>query len=83
MFVINILESLALTSNNQYLASASCDNTIRVWNLENAHQEYILEGHRKGVYSIAITSDDRYLVSGSMDATIRVWNLPENPKRPF
>ncbi|MBS1988025.1 hypothetical protein JST56_03455 [Candidatus Dependentiae bacterium] len=59
------------------LASASRDNTIRVWDLNTNTCVATLEGHRGWVYCITLLPDGR-LASGSSDKTIRVWNLNTN-----
>lgn len=62
-------------SDNKYIASASNDNTIRIWSLVEYKQEAVLLNHKNKVKSVAITNDDRYLISGSYDKTIILWNL--------
>ena len=71
----NIIKSVSLTSDNKYVVSASFDNLLIVWDLENRCQHCILRGHLSHVYSVSISSDNKYIISGSADTTLRVWNL--------
>lgn len=57
------------------LISGSLDNTIKVWDIDNAKATQTLFGHIEGVW--AVESDKLRLISGSHDRTIKVWNREE------
>jgi WD40 repeat protein len=57
------------------LASASVDNTIKVWNLQSQKPIATLVGHSSFVSSVAFSPDGLTLASASWDKTIKVWNL--------
>lgn len=57
------------------LISGSLDNTIKIWDIDNAKAVRTLFGHIEGVWAVA--SDNLRLVSGSHDRTIKVWNREE------
>ena len=72
--------SLAFKPNSYLLASASQDNTIRIWDVgDNTNLWHVrtLRGHTSNVYSVAWSPDGRTLASASDDGTVRLWN-PNN-----
>ncbi|MCC5652758.1 serine/threonine protein kinase [Nostoc sp. XA013] len=69
------VSSVAISSNEQIIVSASEDKTIIVWNLTTGEQIYTLSGHSGAVNSVAISPDGQTVVSGSDDEKIKVWNL--------
>ena len=74
------------------LASASRDNTIRIWDMQTGVTRRILQGHTAAVSGIAAWQDDDrgLLYSASNDGTVNQWtaglpgqwlmNLGEEPK---
>ncbi|WP_226583785.1 nSTAND1 domain-containing NTPase [Microseira wollei] len=70
----NRVNSVTWSPNGKILASASDDNTIKLWNLEGKEIR-TLEGHTAAVNSISISPNGKILVSGSNDGTIKLWNL--------
>lgn len=67
--------SLAISLNEQILASGSEDHTVKVWNLTTGQELHNLIGHTGAVLGLAISADSQILVSGSADKTIKIWNL--------
>ena len=71
--------SVAFAPDGQTLASASSDQTIRLWDLNNPDANpTILQGHSDWVHSVAFAPDGQTLASASDDQTIRLWDL-NNP----
>ena len=69
------VKKILITSDSQYIISASEDKTIRIWNFQSKKQVAILKGHTDAVESLAISSDNNFVVSGSRDTTVRIWDL--------
>ncbi len=68
--------SLAL--NNQRLASASEDKTIRLWDLASGQTSHILSEHQGFVEVVAFQPHSLdILASGSRDKTIKIWELDQ------
>lgn len=66
---------MAFSSDEHTLASASADATIRLWDIPNAKERVVLQGHEDAVTSLAFSPDGQILASTGMDTTIRLWNV--------
>ncbi len=69
------VNSVAISSNGQMLASSSYDNTIKLWNVATGSEIRTLTGHSDSVNSVAISSDGQILASNSSDKTIKLWSV--------
>ena len=67
--------SIAISPDNQKIASGSDDNTIKLWNLQSGKLLKTLKGHTSSVNSVAISPDNQKILSGSDDKTIHLWDL--------
>ncbi len=67
------MNSVVISSDNNFIVSGSRDKTVRVWKRESGTQIQELIGHNHDVISVAISTDNLFIVSGSYDDTIRVW----------
>src|SRR5258705_12501866 len=70
--------SLAVSPDGATLASASWDQTIRLWPLAGGAAR-LLEGHTQNVNGVAFAPDGRALVSVSYDQSVRIWPLSGGP----
>ena len=70
-----IVKSIAFSPNGSLLASASWDNTIRLWNVFNFSLNKTLTGHTSAVTSVTFSADSWTVASGSADNTIRLWDV--------
>ena len=67
------VNDLLLLPNGQ-LASASDDNTVRIWNTETGKLVKTLRSHKDYVTSLAMPPGASDFFSGSRDKTVRVWS---------
>lgn len=56
------------------VASASWDETVRVWDASNWQCLQTLEGHSFSVDSVTFSHDSKLLASASADKTVKVWD---------
>jgi WD40 repeat protein len=69
------VRSVAFGPDGRTLASASNDNTVRLWDVRTHKQlGRPLTGHGDVVRSVAFSPDGRTLASASDDNTIRLWD---------
>ena len=59
----------------RWIASASFDKSIKLWNGTTGEFVATFRGHVSHVYQISFSPDSRFLVSGSKDSTVKVWNI--------
>ena len=67
--------AVAFSPDGTRLATASLDQTIKIWSTSDWSLQRTLTGHTDGVTSVAFSPNGQKIVSGSMDGTIRVWNV--------
>ena len=70
----DIITALVFNPDGQWLASASFDKTIRIWDVTQKRGTAILRGHTDWVSDIAFSPDGKFLVSTSADGTVRIWD---------
>lgn len=55
------------SDSSKLLATASFDNTARIWNADDGSCLRVFEEHTDSVYSVCFSADRRFLVTGGMD----------------
>ncbi|MBN1266180.1 MAG: WD40 repeat domain-containing protein [Anaerolineales bacterium] len=68
---------ITFSPDGTLLASASVDNTVKVWNTADGSLRYTLEGHADTVLSLAFSPEGDLLLSGSRDGTVKKWQLSD------
>jgi cytochrome c len=68
--------ALALSPDGATLASASWDQTVRLWPLAGGAPR-VLEGHTQNVNGVAFTADGRAVISASYDLSVRIWPVSD------
>ncbi|KAI1357191.1 WD40-repeat-containing domain protein [Xylaria arbuscula] len=75
------VKSVAFSPDGRTLASASDDQTVRVWSADKGNCLQTLEGHTDSVRSVAFSPDGRTVASASDDQTVRVWSADKGDAR--
>ncbi|MCP4361881.1 MAG: hypothetical protein GY796_28040, partial [Chloroflexi bacterium] len=65
----------AVSPDGQSIATASSDNSVRLWNTVTGQAISAFEGHTSPVTSLAFSSDGVHLISGSEDSLIILWDV--------
>ncbi|KAK0512560.1 hypothetical protein JMJ35_004577 [Cladonia borealis] len=66
---------VAFSPDNKQLASASWDNTVRLWDTSTGTALQTLKGHLDNVNAVAFSKDGKQLASASDDTTVRLWDI--------
>jgi WD40 repeat protein len=61
--------------DGKLLASASVDNTLRLWQVEQARLLRTMRGHPFPILSVAFSPSGASLATGSDDGLIRIWQV--------
>ncbi|MBD2415501.1 caspase family protein, partial [Nostoc calcicola FACHB-3891] len=70
----NFVYSVAFSPDGKTIASASADNTVKLWNAATGKEIITLKGHSNYVYSVAFSPDGKTIASAGADNTVKLWN---------
>src|SRR5690348_16880296 len=70
----NAVYAVAFSPDGQRLASASLDNTIKLWDAASGKEQARVRGHGDGVCGVAFSGDGKRLFSASLDRTVKFWD---------
>ncbi|MGZ8422554.1 MAG: protein kinase domain-containing protein, partial [Nitrospira sp.] len=73
--------SVTVSPDGHLLASASTDQTVRLWDTDSWKELRTLRGHQMEVFSVAFSSYGQQLVSAGRDERLRVWDRRQFPTR--
>jgi WD40 repeat protein len=66
--------SVAFSHDSKLLASASWDETVKIWHTSTGSLQHSLDDHDGSVYSVAFAHDSKLLASISQDRTVKIWD---------
>jgi WD40 repeat protein len=67
-------QRVAFSPNNRWLAYASSNYTVKVWDLQSGRETSTLAGHAWHIACMRFSNDGNSLATGSWDATARLWD---------
>jgi len=70
----NSVNGISFNPDGTMLASASDDNTVKLWNAATGKELKTLTGHTNSVNGVSFSPDGRVLASASDDNTVRLWD---------
>jgi len=77
------VQSVAYSSNGEFIATGSDDATVRLWDAETGAPIATLTGPSSPVMSVAFTPNDQSIISGSGDNKLYVWTLRQVDSSPL
>ncbi|ESO99278.1 hypothetical protein LOTGIDRAFT_113335, partial [Lottia gigantea] len=69
--------SLAITTDNKYLASGDKNNLVQIWDPSTFKHIKTFRGHRGPVSGLSFRKGSHQLFSASHDRSVKIWNLDE------
>ncbi|KAL4205328.1 hypothetical protein AMTRI_Chr01g114070 [Amborella trichopoda] len=70
-----LVNHVYFSPDGQWVASASFDKSVKLWNGHTGKYVASFRGHVGPVYQICWSADSRLLLSGSKDSTLKVWDM--------
>ena len=67
-------QRVAFSANNRWLAYASTNYTVKIWDLQAGNEASTLIGHTWHVECLRFSHEGTCLATGSWDATARLWD---------
>lgn len=66
--------AVALSPDNQWLATGSNDDTAATWDAATGQRLRTFRGHQDDVTAVAVSPDGRLLATASRDRTVKIWD---------
>jgi dipeptidyl aminopeptidase/acylaminoacyl peptidase len=76
-FVVGV----AFAPDGKTLASASGDQTIKLWDVATGKERSTLRGHKNFALCVAFSPDGKTLATGSYDRTAKLWDVATGKER--
>ena len=78
----NAVYGAAFSADGKKLATASLDNTVKIWNAADGRHVGTLKGHGDGVAFVDFLKDGR-MATASLDKTLKLWSAEGELKTTF
>ncbi|KAG9299423.1 hypothetical protein G9A89_009375 [Geosiphon pyriformis] len=70
-----LVNHVCFSPDSRFIASASFDNSVKLWDGYSGKFIASLRGHVGPVYQVCWSADSRMLISASKDSTLKIWDL--------
>ncbi|KAJ1949954.1 ribosome assembly [Linderina macrospora] len=70
-----VVNHVSFSPDGRLVASASFDNSVKLWDGKTGKFIASLRGHVAAVYQVCWSADSRMLLSASKDSTLKIWDL--------
>ncbi|KAJ2114283.1 hypothetical protein GGH17_006271, partial [Coemansia sp. RSA 788] len=70
-----VVNHVSFSPDGRLIASASFDNSVKLWDGHTGKFIASLRGHVAAVYQVCWSSDSRMMLSASKDSTLKIWDL--------
>lgn len=78
------IQAISVLSREELIVSASHDNTMRAWRLNDYSCAAIYRGHNYPIWCMDVSKSGLFVVTGSHDKTAKLWSLSRTfPVRVF
>ena len=71
----DVIHGVAISPDGKYLATASQDKTVRLWDIATGQTVHVFTDHTDGVYGVAFSPDGKFLAATSDDNTVIMWDV--------
>ncbi len=71
----DMVRTVAFHAAGHRIASASDDNTVKLWDMATGQQVRTLRGHTKFIMDVVFSPDGARLASASEDQTVKLWDV--------
>ncbi len=70
-------QTIAVSADGKWLATAAADHSIKLWDLATGQAARALAGHTAAVTALRFSPDGARLFSGSADKSVRIWQIAD------